>query len=581
VHHDASGTKSAGCTACHGTDLPTAHNGVFTGQANLGCFCHTDSNLRAEMGPLLAAGTAECVDCHPDPMDPAATYPYHVGAHNTLQSEIAANSAGCVSCHGSDLLAVLPADNPVTHKSEHNYCSCHAYHEAEGQTACEDCHVKPGDPTAAHPYHVTAHDAEAAAISGTKSSACTACHGTDVLNVNSNPTNMHIAGEHKNCSCHAAGVAGSLKECVDCHKDANAPHGFVDGLTHTGSGWVAASGHNTSAEGTVGAYTKWDGSAGVPLVKTSAGVTITAQWAFPTQNVFWASDDASASVNASTGLTASDVITCESCHTGLIDLEIAGPHGAGAATDWGIDPNFDGSFDYAFLWDGTDTHTITRGGAPASGIGLYVPGGTTEEQQQEIDNWDVGNASLGTTGPATVSNGDNVICAKCHDLSNAGKGDIGWANYPHEHHANRPISFGVYLVSDTTVTAETTPTNFVNGVDTVLAKPSMGREGAGACRNCHVAVPHGWVRPRLLVYTSDPAPYNIGPAILEPDHTAGVGQLDSINATGAPTVTANLSLGTGDYNNWSSSNCDGCGTEHKSQLGAPLVTSPKFAIGWN
>src|SRR5665647_878356 len=53
---DASGTKSTACIACHGKDLPLAHD--------KSCVCHTNSRYRAEMTPLLAAGAAECVDCH-------------------------------------------------------------------------------------------------------------------------------------------------------------------------------------------------------------------------------------------------------------------------------------------------------------------------------------------------------------------------------------------------------------------------------------------------------------------------------------------------------------------------------------
>src|SRR5450756_820639 len=64
VHQSATGTKSSACTACHGsTDLPTVHDA-------LGCFCHTSAlgfSMAGEMGPLLAAGTAECVDCHKGP----------------------------------------------------------------------------------------------------------------------------------------------------------------------------------------------------------------------------------------------------------------------------------------------------------------------------------------------------------------------------------------------------------------------------------------------------------------------------------------------------------------------------------
>ncbi|MHB1475828.1 MAG: hypothetical protein ACYCV4_19820, partial [Dermatophilaceae bacterium] len=29
----------------------------------------------------------------------------------------------------------------------------------------------------------------------------------------------------------------------------------------------------------------------------------------------------------------------------------------------------------------------------------------------------------------------------------------------------------------------------------------------GQCNMCHVGIPHGWKRPRLLGYTTDPLPY--------------------------------------------------------------------------
>jgi hypothetical protein len=35
--------------------------------------------------------------------------------------------------------------------------------------------------------------------------------------------------------------------------------------------------------------------------------------------------------------------------------------------------------------------------------------------------------------------------------------------------------------------------------DVQVIGASAGRGAAGHCRNCHVAIPHGWKRPRLLV----------------------------------------------------------------------------------
>jgi hypothetical protein len=63
------------------------------------------------------------------------------------------------------------------------------------------------------------------------------------------------------------------------------------------------------------------------------------------------------------------------------------------------------------------------------------------------------------------------------------------------------------------------------------------------CTRCHVAIPHGWKRPRLLVYSTDKAPYNNGNA-----------QLSAYSLT----VTT-----------WTESNCyrsGGCGGKHSSTI---------------
>jgi hypothetical protein len=438
---------------------------------------------------------------------------------------------------------------------------------------------------------VNAHDAEAAAISGTKSSACTACHGTNVLDVSAG--SQHIAGEHRNCLCHAYGEATSLKECVDCHSDAYAPHGFIDGVSHTGAGYPSASGHNTTSLGTVGAYTMWNGSQG-PLVKDSLESTITTAWPLPDQNVFWAAGDPSAPASATTGLSYASVVKCEDCHTGLKAYEIAGPHGASTPANWGIDPKFSGSFDTAFLWGSGDASITVN---PATGKGVYDPtrsnpttfttksgiaqyvptmvGGVTGE---ELADWDL------ASGAAHVETG-TVICVKCHDLYNAGAGDLGWSNYGHEHHADRPVKFGTYTVGNggamatRTVSAETTTAAvaMVPGATqyTTVIAASLGREGAGACRDCHIAVPHGWKRPRLIVYSSDGLPYNAGPSVYEGESltatsgvTIGSGQMNGLSSIKAPTITVNPVNGTGSYNNWSTSQCSACGHHAGTDLSA-------------
>jgi hypothetical protein len=565
--HATGKTPSTNCqaTGCHVTS-PHATVAAHASTENVACFgstCHQTSDVSVIHANWI--NPPGCAACHAAGKTPSALCsPCHDNLKQNHDYQKTAHTSamdpGCLStgCHAAYSQAAGSVNLELQHANV-PCVGCHASTDARvvaaiagGHNECTACHDAP--------VHPTAHATLEANISGAKSSACTACHGTNILAVL--PAGNSVTGvlEHKGCLCHKYGEATPANtECVDCHAGAHAPHGFASSTAAP-----AVSGHNTSQEGTVGAFTAFDGSQGV-LVKDSAGATITAAWPLPNQNVFWALNDPSAPASAKTGLDYTSVVTCEDCHAGLTAYEVAGPHGSSVIANAGIDPNFSGGFESAFLWDGTDTHTVTVGGAPASGIGLYVPGGKTDEQKQELANWDVGNASLGTTGPATVSNGDSVICAKCHDLYNQGAGDIGWASYAHEHHADRPVSFGVWKMSDgTTVTADVRPTT--GSIVATLAAPSLGREGAGACRDCHVAVPHGWKRPRLIVFSSDPAPYNIGPSVYEGESktatsgvTIGSGQMNGLSSLYGPVSTLGGVNGSGSYNNWATKQCNACG----------------------
>ncbi len=80
------------------------------------------------------------------------------------------------------------------------------------------------------------------------------------------------------------------------------------------------------------------------------------------------------------------------------------------------------------------------------------------------------NSPTGMSMSKSGSQPAKIICEKCHDLYNGSS----WSNIAHKEHDDR------------------------------------GRNGA-YCNHCHVAVPHGWVRPRLIGYRSDPAPYRTSP----------------------------------------------------------------------
>lgn len=72
----------------------------------------------------------------------------------------------------------------------------------------------------------------------------------------------------------------------------------------------------------------------------------------------------------------------------------------------------------------------------------------------------------------------NLLCAKCHPIYSGGS----WMNRVHSQHANRSYT--------------------CNG--TSYSTP---------CVACHIAIPHGSKRSRLIGYTTDPAPYNICSAL--------------------------------------------------------------------
>lgn len=647
-HVDASGVNSGGCTACHGTDLPTAHVAV-------GCTCHTNTNLNGLMAPLLAAGEAECLDCHTDPMDPAAAHPYHVGAHDAIEPAFEVNSPGCVSCHGSDLMAVLPDGNPVTGVSEHNYCSCHQYGEAETQRSCEECHTMPMDAAATYPYHVGDHAALEAGIAGTLSSACVSCHGTNLLDVDAG--SLHLAGEHVGCLCHAYGEAvPGNDECVDCHEGSYAPHGFVSGFGHTGEGWEPASGHNTEAFGTIGAFEKFDGSEGITLYWEShiasstlqpsweveagfqwaeapagwAGTSlevgdtgvVSTDWEFPEVNVFWDPADTAAPGDA-LFLDATSVVSCEDCHTGLL---AAGPHGAD--DNWGLDPDYPADYSYGELTKQVEQFP--------SGMKLR---------------------STLTTATQTYGDGMTLICSKCHDLENYQSGTT--VNNPLPMYSTGDVAFDyaadtwdpVYINTGSsrttgyyvwtrndgtqvdpatlTITASSWSSTdpeaqpWIQGNAGTFTSATIGssntahsshhqdtNDGSAQCVGCHIGIPHGWKRPRLLVnggwngtansigagvIPADPAPYR-DPDMLGTSRSQGgalLNPLTGYNGMGMLTLSAvdNHNLWAGSVSAtdpakqyytgaayWSEPSCQAC-NDHAGEDGIRIIDTEATTYG--
>jgi len=370
---------------------------------------------------------------------------------------------------------------------------CAACHAA-GKTPSTNCAVCHADIVTPHNY-VTAH-ARVQPLLALNSTACVACHGSDLKNVL--PAGNDITGviEHNGCSCHAYGEARGKTACEGCHTGTHAAHGFD----------MKVSGHNTTNYGTVGALSKFDGSQNGVVVKNSANATITQEWPLPTAGVFWSQAKAKTGTEtppatANTTVGWGSVITCQDCHT---NLSLAtGPQGANQAS-FGLDPNYPDDWTQAELtsFDPTGMRSI------------LTTTGSSNPYYNKAASAPAGSGYSAGTVPI------KAICTKCHKLIAQGQGipaqtragrsqqGFGWSNEVHmEHHADRI-------------------------------------DGTGNCVSCHVAIPHGWKRPRLLVYSSDAAPYKAPQPANWSYPAAGSQYLDAINASAAAVKELDLGVTT-------------------------------------
>jgi len=361
--------------------------------------------------------------------------------------------------------------------------------------------------------------------------------------------------------------------CSSCHVDGFGAHGFNNN----------ASGHNTTLEGKVGAYTKFDGTQGVTLTwtapkaftlpgtKTQAALSVpvgstfttgqvgvvNSNWDFPTASVFWPTTDDAATLTAQAapagairGLTASSVITCEDCHTSLV---AAGPQGA-AAANFGLDSRFPADYSMAGL-----TKKVTSG----SNVSPTWPGFSTS------GIYEAASASATRTTPlsrfaaqASWTDGSAVICAKCHRLETA----------------KRPYNPGA---GETSRTIGTSGLLYASTEGANTAHDSHHQDttdGTAQCVSCHVAIPHGWKAPRLLVDVQkyEGTPYVSENAIEDMGTLAALNNHPRIDSTGfLPYSTSNgtANAAGSDYNIahvgtviWDESQCDACG-DHYGNLG--------------
>ncbi|MDO8964196.1 MAG: cytochrome c3 family protein [Coriobacteriia bacterium] len=400
------------------------------------------------------------------------------------------------------------------------------YSSASGITDCAVCH----DPHASNNARLTAWTRPAWFADGAQGvrdntstaafeqNLCYQCHGNGTIGKTA-PGALDVAtpagqtyghpvgvdGRHSDTEQPAMlGVGNRHSECVDCHD----PHAARAG-THT-------EGSSRPAPALLGAI-------GVkPVWSATPGTTAT-----------------SYSTVRFTGRPSDlEAYLCFKCHTTYTGLPDAGTHDGAGGSDLalefnpanqsyhnvlGLNQGVRESFAvngqvYSWGWAGdatllrglthdskmtcTDCHT---GGGTDQAKG---PHGSSVKYMLDPDypsDW--ATAELDFTDPS--GNGmspSNILCAKCHVLS---PGD-----------------------------------NNVHNNGGSYASSPVHRGSGVVCNSCHINIPHGWKRPRLLGYASDPEPYatKIYPDSRHP-------------------LTA-IRIGNKSPNSWLKTDCAGCSIMH-------------------
>lgn len=449
-------TASADCSTCHTVhgDVNVIHQAPGSGECTA---CHETADVRTihtggcatcHNATVNTSGTAACANagCHATLSPPSPTKHYVAAPH-------LANEAGCTNCHSMDM------------KSEH-------FKTSSGPVSCVQCHENKVD-----------------SFTSAWDKTCTACHTNrhSDQQVKHRSTNTSCGGS----SCHNINDASDIHKgvqgggCSVCHQSATASASTTDCSAagcHAGTGTnhhEAHDGNTANGAGCEGCHFRY-------LDDEHAALGLTC-----------------ATCHSSTSTVVRAAITnrdrrCLSCHSDSPhNARQAAEFGAGNASMHRVTANLPGmrsSFlvngatytmslpaASTFLRTGYTYDTMVSCASCHTYSGATGPHGAT--MRVNIDPayprtfkvTGAGQSSTAqlsansSTGMSMSKNGSavaGVICEKCHDLLNGST----WSNVAHKEHDDR------------------------------------GSDGA-YCNQCHVAVPHGWGRPRLIGYTTDAAPY--------------------------------------------------------------------------
>lgn len=411
-------------------------------------------NTPVRLDPDDAAGTVECMSCHDAHDDQFGKFLRMSNTDAALCTHCHQKGGWSESAHRLSVQAFTPAGLPQTTVGEWSCRSCHKSHNGEGV-----------------PYLLTKTEEMTCYESG--------CHGTQNTGPDTKDIQTHadkfyahptgsVMSAHKNPDNQASlGPANRHAECQDCHNS----HRAKEGLHTPGSN--AVSGVISGVSGVQPSFAPiWTQPASYTDLKPAVTEN---QICFKchSSNAFGIVPDGITTIVGPSGASLTDQAmefnpANRSAHPVQVGLlsQTGSPipralQPAGLTADWN---NAGTQTMYCSDCHGPDqpvSPTVPSGPHGSSnrfmltGQGKYWPENafgqlwSLNDIQNNQNNWQT-----------------DLFCANCHTLKDGG----GYSNNVHEE--------------------------------------SDHRDGSVKCVTCHVTVPHGSKRSRLIGYTTDPVPYN-------------------------------------------------------------------------
>jgi hypothetical protein len=516
-------TKTAECASCHATSAVDYHRQMdakhtFAGMdpSCVAAECHASSSLPDEHARFLGrypSYTDTCALCHLN-ADSAridwTTATADCSTCHTVHGDVdvihqAPDSSACVSCHETadvrEIHECATCHNTTVDTSGTTACASTACHgtkyptpdpshydatkHAAAETTCGQCHFM--DMKAEHFKStvmvtcVQCHETKVDYFTTLWDKTCAACHATKHGNQSTahNSSNTSCAGTGCHDITDVTKIHGALQGsgCYVCHKSASEP-ATTTNCTAIGCHADVGTDHHAAHDGSAVNGSGCEGCHFRHLDDEHAALGYTCSTCH-------------ASINATVqAAIQNNDVRCLSCHPDSAhNARQAVEFAAGAASMHRVNADYPGMRS-SFVVNGT-TYTMSL---PTAGNFLKTdyttsamltcgschaysdaagPHGAT--MKINIDPAYPGDWKLAyledssSTGMRTSTNttASNVICAKCHDLYGS-----SFSNNVHgegDHHDSAD----------------------------------------GKCVNCHVKIPHGWGRPRLLGSVNDPLPYQL------------------------------------------------------------------------